>query len=715
LTDRLLFSLPAPLVVLAAPAGYSKTTTLRAWADLDRRPVPWVTCDWRHNDPAVFLQEIATALYEVRPNLAEETATVLGMEAAWPERALSRLGRELDSPGPDFALVIDDAHLLETDSSVALLDGLTRALPAGGQLVISSRSSPPLKLGRMRANRELVEIGIQDLKMTRRESRQLLSAAGPDLTKDQADAIHERTEGWPAALQLAALALADREDVDAAVAAFAGDDRVVVDYLNEEFLSVADPELITFMTRSSLLDELSGPLCDAALDRAGSARILEQLVRSNALVIPVDRRSSTYRYHHLLSDMLRANLNRSEPEAAKEIHARASDWYTRNSTAQSAVEHAILSGDSCLSGRLIWESLPDLTGRGQVATLSRWLDEIGRDRMTECHGLMFTAAHVSMVTGSGEQAGYWRTLAETIEPRPGCPIDVESDLCMLKASYPTEGVSVMAAEAERVCELKNSDDVWFGAAQFYRGVSAHLLGGEDRARLLLRESAQRTAVRSPIIQSLALAELALIELSQGGLDLAVRLASEARNQVDRCGIAEYLAMAAVFATGALVKAADGLNDKAREDLQIGTRMVEQLDGFPPWYEAQARIALAGACVRLGHAAEARRLTGEARVHFELTPDATLLGQQLAVLETLTADPANSSGETFLTRSERRTLEYLPTHLTFRQIGEVNNLSANTVKTQARSIYRKLGVNSRAEAVECARRERMFDGDQVKMI
>ena len=710
----MLLSPPASLVVLAAPAGYSKTTTLRTWAAADRRPVAWVSCDWRHNDPAVFLQAIARALSGVRP-LSEEAATVLGIEASWPETALARLADALDSEGPEFALVIDDAHLLTSDASASLLRGLCDALPESGQLVIGSRSTPPLPLGRMRANRDLVEIGIRDLKMTRRESRQLLSQAGLDLEDQQAELIYERTEGWPAALQLAALALGDLEDVEEAVAAFAGDDRVVVDYLHEEFLSVTDPELVRFMTRTSVLNTLSGPLCDAALETTGSDEVLRELSRSNALVIPLDRKGNTYRYHHLLADMLRTNLRHTEPGVEREIHARASAWFEDRSKVEQAVEHAILSGDTCLSGRLIWGSLPELISRGRVATLSRWLDEVGQDRLPECHGLIFTAAHINIAMGSGEQARYWLALAEATEARTQCPLPVESDLYMLNATCAMRGVAAMAADSAKVRELKEPDDAWGGAACFYEGASAHLLGDPDAATELLREAIRRTALISPVIQCLALSQLALIALDDGDLESAVRLMSEADGQVARCGIAEYPAMTLTFAASALVRATAGRPDKSRENLDKGLRLLAQLDGFPDWYETEALIAFAEAAVRLDDLETARRLSGEARVHFKLTSDAAVLGEHLDRLQAALEERMNGRSRTAstLTRAELRTLQHLPTHLTFRQIGELDNVSANTVKTQARAIYNKLGVNSRAAAVERARADGLFEADPAR--
>jgi LuxR family maltose regulon positive regulatory protein len=275
----------------------------------------------------------------------------------------------------------------------------------------------------------------------------------------------------------------------------------------------------------------------------------------------------------------------------------------------------------------------------------------------------------------------------------------------------------MASDSAKVRELKEPDDVWGGAACFYEGVSVHLLGDPEAATELLREAIRRTALVSPVIQCLALSQIALIALDDGDLESAVRLLSEADGQVARCGIAEYPAMTLTFAASALVRATAGRPDRSRESLGKGLRLLAQLNGFPAWYETEARIALAEAAVRLDDLETARRLSDEAWVHFGLTSDAAVLGEHLDRLEAAVGERVNGRRHTAstLTTAELRTLQHLPTHLTFRQIGEINNVSANTVKTQARAIYRKLGVNSRAEAVEHARRDGLFEADQVKMI
>ncbi len=711
LTDRLLLSPDTRLVVLCAPAGYSKTTTLDLWAEADRRPFLRISCDRRHDDPAHLIDAVARALDQVVP-IDEETLAALQIEASWPDRAMVRLGDAFESGGPKFALVIDDAHLLRSPGSVALLQGLPDILPAGAQLVIGSRESPPLRLGRMRANRDLLEFGIADLAMTRRESQRLLRAAGLDLDEHQLDSIHARTEGWPAALQLASLALTGADDLAAAVEAFAGDDRAVAEYLRDEFLSVSDPRLVEFMTRTSLLETLSGPSCDGILGRTDSAAVLRDLAHSNALVIPLDRKEETYRYHHLFADMLRSELVRSEPDRIKELHTRASKWYRDDARPEPAIEHAIASDDTCLAGCLIWDALPDLSGRGRLATLNRWLEEIGQDRLSECHGLLLTAAHTSMMAGAGDRAAYWLGIASEIEARPDCPVQVASDLPMLRATHPMDGVAVMGSDAEFVLRHTAPDSVWRGAASLYLGVSKHLLGDSGSAVPVLRDAVRLTATKSPIIQSLALAQLAIIACEDEDPEMAAQLISAASSQVDRCGLAQYPAMTLVYAVESMVLALGGRTGRAADSLESGCSLLERLNSFPPWYEVEARLAFAEASLSLGKIDLAPSLLKQARLHLDLATETEVLEEWSDRLrQEVDARFDDRSKASSLTKAELRTLQYLPTHLSFREIGEANNVSQNTVKTQARSIYRKLGAGSRAEAVEAAREADLLDRDR----
>jgi LuxR family maltose regulon positive regulatory protein len=408
--------------------------------------------------------------------------------------------------------------------------------------------------------------------------------------------------------------------------------------------------------------------------------------------------------------MLQAELRRTRPDAVGEIHTAASRWFAAEDKSNLAAEHAIASGDTCLAGTLIWQALPEMTGRGRLVTLWRWLDTVGEERFPDCHGLLFTAAHCSILSGAGEEAEHWLAMATALPPREGCEIDIETDLTMLRATLATDGIERMLEDAEQAIELLPPESIWRGAASFYRGVALHLLGEEDAAVTVLRDAARRTASVSPIMQGLSLAQLSLIACDGGDSAAAVRYAAEARAQVERCGLGEYPAMNLVYAAEAMTLALNNQTARAQESRERATRLLNLTVRFPPWYETEARLVLARASLRFGDFAGAADLVRQARERLGSSPDAAVFNSRIASLESsVSEDPARDlPGSPGLTRAELRTLRFLPTHFSFRQIGEQNHVSANTVKTQARAIYTKLGVSSRADAVERARTLGLLD-------
>lgn len=711
LTDRLLQAPPAAPVVLQAPAGYSKTTTLRAWERADRGQFAWLDIKRRHDDPAKLIRDVAEAIGTVLP-IDESAIRAMGMEASHPAAALDRLARVVRGVETPFTLVLDDVHLLESRTAVEILKGLTALLPGRARLALGSRTAPPLPLGRLRANGELLELGPRDLAMTRGESRQLLVSAGLKLSEDNLDLVFERTEGWPAALHLAALTLTGRSDLDRAVADFAGDDRAVVEYLQEEFLSVTPPDAVDFMTRTSVLGELTGPACDAALERSGSSRVLRELARSNALIIPLDRRDERFRYHHLLREMLRAELRRGDLGEKRRIQARISRWYASNSEFERAIGYAIEAGDVELAGKLVWSALPELSGQGRFETLNHWLDQIGERQWSTFPRLALTAAHCLVATGFGKRATHWAKVAESQGPVTKSGDSIRAEVCLLKATLAEYGVVQMGSDAAEASGLYEADDSWQSAAHLYLGVSSHLAGETDVAEERLRESVLRAAVFSPPIQTLALAQLGLLAYLNDDRERAVRLLSEARGQIRRCGLANYPVVLLPVAVGSMVWAEEGRLERAGEDLSWAKGLLAGLESMPSWYEAEARLAMCRASVRLEDLNGARSLLSEASVDLAAVPDAGLLNSWRAGIadEIVRLQKNRWSDDLRLTGAELRTLQYLPTHLSFRQIGARNNLSANTIKTQARAIYRKLDASSRAEAVGRAREAGLFNDD-----
>ncbi|MEK6328095.1 MAG: LuxR C-terminal-related transcriptional regulator, partial [Actinomycetota bacterium] len=502
----------------------------------------------------------------------------------------------------------------------------------------------------------------------------------------------------------------------AAVTSFAGDDRIVVDYLRDEFLAATNPARLSFLTRCSVLDELSGPLCDAVLERSDSARVLRDLARSNSLVVSLDRSDGRYRYHHLFAEMLRSELRRREPDGTEAmLHARASRWYAAHSDLDHAIDHAIAAGDLERAGGLIWLAFPEVSGRGRIATVVRWLEQVGADRVAKCPALALSAAHTHLNRGRGDRAAHWARVAAGIAESTDIAQSIQADIHLLDALLAMHGVVRMDKDASRASELHPAESPWQSPCYLFRGVASHLTGHPDRALPLLQEGVRRGAVVSPIVQVVSLAQLCLIAVEDGDWDRASRLIAQAREQVRRCGLSDYSSVVIVFTTSALVRSHEGRVELAQEDVADAKRLLALLMDFPPWYEAEARLVLSRACARLDDLESCRVLVEEASLFLERTADATILrewlNESIGALESASAERQGRGWS--LTRAELRTLQYLPSYLSFREIGERIHVSPNTVKTQAQAVYRKLDASSRAEAVARARDGGLLGEDPLR--
>ena len=313
LIERLGRGDPRPIVSVVAPAGYGKTTLLSQWAERNGQAFAWVSVDEGDNDPKVLLSYVAAALDAVEPidervfdALASPVSSVAGS-------VVPRLGKAFSLMTSPVVLVLDDVHVLGNSECRAALSVLADHVPAGSRLALAGRAEPPLRVARLRAEGKIMEIGPDDLSLTCDEASSLLRNVDLALAEEDAAELHQRTEGWPAGLYLAALYLREGGSFASAAFSFGGDDRLVSDYMESEFLSRISRQHRAFLTRTAVLERMCGPLCEAVLDMAGSAAILADLAGSNLLLVPLDRRGEWYRYHHLFRDMLLAELHRREP------------------------------------------------------------------------------------------------------------------------------------------------------------------------------------------------------------------------------------------------------------------------------------------------------------------------------------------------------------------------------------------------------------------
>jgi LuxR family maltose regulon positive regulatory protein len=382
------------LTLVSAPAGFGKTTLLADWlaaVSVDGWTVTWLSLDQSDNHPASFWTYLIAALQTAEPHIGASAISLLQSPQPPPiEAVLTLLLNELGGMSTDLVLVLDDYHVIDArdihDGMVFLLDHLPPRL----HLVIASRADPPLPLARLRARGELVEIRAADLRFTPDEAAVYLNQEmGLDLPAHDIAVLDERTEGWIAALQLAALSMQGREDTASFIAGFSGNDRYIVDFLVEEVLKRQPDQIREFLLQTSVLERLSGILCDAVTgqDSEPGNGILEALERANLFVVPLDDRRRWYRYHHLFADVLRARLLDEQPEKVPELHRRASAWYERNGELSEAIRHALAAGDFSKAAELIELSAPALRRSRQEAALLGWLAALP-DELLRCRPVL---------------------------------------------------------------------------------------------------------------------------------------------------------------------------------------------------------------------------------------------------------------------------------------------------------------------------------------
>ena len=698
LLDHLEASTRTPVAAVLAPPGYGKTTLLAQWAPRDPRAFGWLTLDRRDNDPAVLLRSLAAAVDRIEP-VGWETLDALDAPGdSAVDAVLPRLGSALSLAAPPAVLVLDDVHLLHNRVCLDAVTRLIDYLPPGSQLAVAGRGEPPLPLARLRAEGRMVEIGPEDLAMDAAEARALLAQGDIDLAWVDVAEVVRRTEGWPVALHFAALSLGAG---GRRAAPLAGDDRFLVDYVQSELLSGLPPRLLSFLTRCSVLERLSGPLCDAVLATTGSADLLESLARSNLLVAPLDRRRQWYRLHRLFRELLGSRLERREPALAVELNRRAAEWCEGNGLPESAVEYAIAAGDADRAARVVVDLAPPAFAAGRLGQLKRWFDWFEANRLAERYaGVAALGAWINAVAGRPAAAERW---ADSAERAPEGDPSTAGPLALLRAALCRAGGPQMASDAELALALAPAGGAWQASAQLLLGIS-HLLAGDlDLADNCLADAVEVGEDAGAGSAMVALAERSILAMGRGGWRQAEALAEQAGAGARGASLERHPGGALLLAVTARLAIHRGDVPRARDDLARAERLRPQLTWALPHLAVQVCLELARDYLALTNAGAARRLLVEVDDLLSRRPRLGLLLDQAAELhaqlDTLRMDAAGASA---LTPAEVRLLLRLGTHYSFREIGAQLCLSQHTVKSQAMSIYRKFGVSSRSEAIRHAR-------------
>jgi LuxR family transcriptional regulator, maltose regulon positive regulatory protein len=692
LVRRLLGSSDLPVALLVAPPGYGKTTLLSQWARQDRRAFAWITLDDGDNAPGRLVAGIASAL-ETGANTLEDLLSAI------------------EARQRPFVLALDDAHVLRAPDAIRALAAIVEHLPAGSQLALATRHEPRMPVGRLRANRSVVELRSRDLAMTPSEAATLLRFAGVWLSAGDLAEVIRKTEGWAAGLYLAALAIREGADRPAAAAAFGGDHRLVADYLRDEVLDGLPRERITFMRCAAVLDSPSGAVCDAVLRRSGSGEVLASLERQNLLLFA--DAGDSYRYHFLLRDMLEAELRRSDPKLEMQLHRRAARWHADRGEPDHAVLHAVAAGDPGLAGEVLWPNFLRYVAHGRDAALAGWLGRFTDSQIADHPALALVAAGTRLVECDGGRVERWTAAAEGGLAGAHSASSLRGGVAVLRAAVDAGGLDRTRAQAACACDLLEPNDPWRTLSCFLMGAAHHLEGDREGARRLLEEGARHGAQAAPGFQALCLAQLALLALDEGDRAAASEHAARARSQVRRFGLEEQPLSALVLAVAATVQAEEGRVAEAKVDGRRAAALARRVGGdFAPWYAIEVRILLARTALRGAQTAEARSHLSAAAQLLRRSGGAGALGEWLRDGCARADSAAVSLVEErwSLTTAELRVLLLMPTHHSLPEIAARLSVSANTVKTHSRAVYRKLGASSRAEAVTQARSAGLIDAE-----
>ena len=710
LIDRLRNGAPRPVVSVIAPTGYGKTTLLSQWAEADGRAFAWVSIDERDNDPKVLFTYVAAALDMMEPvgqrvfdALASPSSSVLGT-------VVPRLGSAFSSMSSPVALVLDDVHLLRNPECRAALPVLADHVPGGSQLVLAGRDAPPLPVARLRTARKITEIGPRDLALSLDEASSLLREAGIALGEDEVAELHQRTEGWPAGLYLAVLSLREGGSVKDAVASFTGEHHLVSQYLQAEFLARISRRQRVFLTRTAVLEHMCDPLCEAVLDQHGATATLADLAGSNLLLVPLDRRGQWYRYHHLFRDLLLAELERVEPGLIPVLRRRAADWCARNSLPEEALEYSIAAEDVDGAARLTETLAVPARWQGRVSTVQRWfqwLDE--RGEIDKRPMLAALAGNIAAMAGRAAEAERWAEVVDRWQDGDVArPYDLAAGLwaAVLRVMLCRRGIEQMRADADEAARRCAAAGIAAPPAiPLAQGIARVLSGDLDGGDAAFQHvvSMRREAGAAEAF-AIALCEQSLVAMARGEWGRAEALAGQARTLLRDARMVESFVTPLVCAVQARTALHRGDIPAARHELVHAQRLRHELTYAVPHLAVQARIELARASIALADPAGARTLMREIDELLRRRPGLGTLASQAVELRAQLSRLHSQSvlGASALTAAELRLLPMLATHLSYPEIAGQLSVSRSTVKVQGTSIYRKLEVSSRDQAVTRAR-------------
>jgi LuxR family transcriptional regulator, maltose regulon positive regulatory protein len=694
-------------VVIAsfAPPGYGKTTLLTEWADRDRRRFGWLTVGRADNLPVSFLTRLALLLGA--NGVAVEHA--LRLLRARPSRlgdavsALANALRLLDEP---LVVVFDDTHLLTTPECLDAIEALIEILPAGSQFAFAGRSAPPLSFARFRAHGALAEFGADELRLRHREARALLRGAGLKLPDGEVSRLNEHVEGWAAGLYLTALSLRAKSRHHGVAARGAGPRTDLHEYFQSEVAPHLSRDQRAFLPAIAIPERVSGSLANAITGSADAMERLAELERTNLFLVPLDRTRTWYRFHHLFRELLLGELELCEqPRAVAALNERAALWFEEHDDVESALGHYAAAGRRDRVIGLMEEHTQRLWHDGSFELLGHWLEQLEEPELLVEHpGLAAYSALYAAFSGDAERAEQLSEIVERSAADAAMPDGSRTSTgwkALLRGFECREGPEQMRVDAELALATLATDSLMRPAAFLVLGVARLLLGVDAGAAFsTAAEGAQRAHLAGT--QVMALSESALAAAAQGDWERAEELADRAASITETGRVGEQVQALLAWTMRGRIALRRGEWVEARLALNQATELLPRATYALPWYAVQARLELARLHLGVADVTAAAALLDEVDALFARRPAlGTLREDADALRDALRAGGGERRREARLTPAELRLVPLLPTHLSFRAIAERLNISRNTVKTEAISIYRKLGVSSRSEAIRRA--------------
>jgi LuxR family transcriptional regulator, maltose regulon positive regulatory protein len=497
-----------PVITVAAPPGYGKTTLMAQWAQRSGSRVAWLSCDDADNDPVVLLSALAVALGRIGP---VDPAIFSALASSGADITMvPRFVAAVASVPPPVTVLVDHAEAVTNKQCLNTIAEFALRLPPGWQLALASRTAVPLPIARLRAQGGILEVTADDLAMAPLEARSLLKGAGVEADEASLHDLLQRTEGWPAGLYIAALAINSGTRESDAGFTFTGDDVYMGDYLRSELLGRISAAEASFLSRTSVLGRMCGSLCDAILEEKGSGAVLEQMEARNLLVLPLDRHREWYRYHHLLRDLLRSELQRQEPDLVQDLHFRAAAWFEANAMPEQAIGHAQAAGDYDRVARLILELQQPVWVSGRVETVLRWMEWLGDVTSAEHYGAIAVHGSLSFaLLGQPGEAQRWAAAAERASPAGILPdgSTMEATLAYLRAILCRKGIGEMRRDAQTAWAGLSPASPYRATMLYTEGISFLLEGDLARAEPILARALNLATVSG----SLPLAGLILAE------------------------------------------------------------------------------------------------------------------------------------------------------------------------------------------------------------